>query len=72
MGNVNSQMDKTLIPTTGDQSGKIHNFPVPAPVTKENFTGVPTKGAPDVKKEGRAAQTAKAKLNKGGTARISD
>lgn len=72
MGNVNSQMDKTLIPKSGDQSGKVHNFPAPAPVTKENFPNVFTKSAPDVKKEGRTAQTAKAKLNKGGTARVSD
>lgn len=72
MANLNSQMDKTLIPRSGDQSGKIQKIPVPAPVTKENFPNVFTKSAPDVKKEGRAASTAKAILNKGGSERVSD
>ena len=72
MGNINALLDSTLIPKSGDQSGKTQKFTVPAPVTKENFSGVPTKSAPNVVTNGRAATTAKAKLNKGGTARVSD
>ncbi len=72
MGNVNSQKDSTLIPKSGDQSGKKQTFPVPAPVTKENFPNVFTKSAPEIKKDGRAATTAKALLNKGGESRVSD
>jgi hypothetical protein len=72
MANLESAKDKNLLPKSGDHSGKKQSFPMTASVSKETSTEVFKKAQPEVKREGRVLHMGKAKLNKGGAARVSD
>lgn len=72
MANLNSAKDNVLQPKSGDLSGKKQSFPLVSSVTKETSTEVFKKSQPEVKREGRVAHMATAKLNKGGASRVSD